>query len=178
MAKRRSRYLQIVRGLRGAAAKAQTLSWMEGTRDVNYPERAGNRPPSLLVYVNPFRLPTKATARLEETVNSLRFAGVKAFMGDLVSEAAPADPEDIMIREGLLSPRVLIKTGVDAVGTQKISQITGLPYKDYGGEAVSVPFGMGATVDTPAAGYAAIRKRAKDASRRNQVTYVPGNYAR
>lgn len=174
---RRSRYVGIMRGLRGQAAKVQLREWLEGDRVVTYPERQGDRPPARLIYVNPHNLPTAAAARLEQKVNSDRWDSVKAFVNGLVDEAAPAAAENIIIAPRLRAPAALIRLDVANVGTNRVSKLTGLTYKDYGGDAAVVPYGMGATADTPSEGFALIRSRVKTASRRNQVTYRAGNYA-
>jgi hypothetical protein len=116
-----------------------------------------------------------AGALLEQEVTASTFNAVKAFFGNLVTEAAPA-ADKIVALPGLRAPRILVRTGVSDVGVQKISQMTGLTYKDYGGQSVSVPVGKSATVETEAEAFALVRKNARAANARNQVTFIRGSY--
>lgn len=175
MATRGSRYIGILRGRRGQAAKTKLLQYLQGEIDVNYPERAGNRPATRLVYVDPFGVPLVAGALLEQSVTASTFNAVKAFFGNLVTEAAPA-ADKIVALPGLRAPRIMVRTGVSDVGVQKTSQMTGLPYRNYGGQAVSVPVGKGTNVETEAEAFAFVRKNARTANARNQVTFIRGSY--
>jgi hypothetical protein len=174
MAKKRgSAYLGILRGRRGAAAKTRLLQYLQGDVVVNYPERRGNRPDSQQVWVRPFGLPLVAGALLAQEVNSQSFPAVTGFMGATVVSIAPAANLRV-IAPGLNAPRVLISTGRNAIGTDKVSQRTGLTYKDYGGDAVSVPFGEGPNLESEAAAFAFIRSQVLAANRRNSCSLVPG----
>jgi hypothetical protein len=174
MAKKRgSAYSGILRGKRGAAAKARLLQYFDGNVVPNYPGRRGNRPDSQQVWVRPFGLPLVAGALLAQDVNSQSFPAVSGFMGATVVTIAPAANLRV-IAPGLNAPRVLISTGRNAQGTDRVSQRTGLTYKDYGGDAVSVPFGEGPNLESEAAAFAFIRSQVLAGNQRNSCTLVPG----
>jgi hypothetical protein len=171
--KRGSVYLNILRGRRGAPAKTKLLQYLQGEIQVNYPERRGNRPDTQQVWVRPFGLPFVAGALLAQDVNSQEFPAVSGFFGATVVTAAPAANLRI-IAPGLNAPRALVTTGRNAQGVEKISQRTGLPYKDYGGESVSVPFGEGPNLESEASAFTFIRSNVVAANRRNSCSLVPG----
>jgi hypothetical protein len=173
-----SRYLSILRGKRGAAAKTQLLTYLDGSRQVSYSSRSGNRPVKETVWVVPFGIPVAAGVKLAQYVNSIRFPGAAAFVAGFVDNAAPAAASQIVL-PGILAPRAAITTGRSQTGTSDTSKLSGLAYKKYGGETVSVPFGEGsaATQKDEDSVFRIILGRVKEANAGNSCSFVPGSYS-
>jgi hypothetical protein len=173
-----SRYLSILRGKKGQAAKTQLLGYLDGTRQVTYPGRAGNRPVKETVWVVPFGIPVSAGTKLAQYVNSVRYPGAAAFVAGFVDNAAPAAGSQIVL-PGILAPRAAITTGRSQTGTTDTSKLSGLTYKKYGGETVSVPFGegAGATQKDEDSVFRVILGRVKEADGGNSCSFVPGSYS-
>ena len=168
-----SRYLKVLRG-GNETARNQLISYLKGERQVTYPARQVNRPPSNLVYVEPFSLPLTAGKKLEEKVNSTRYASITSFVAGFLADTHAA--ADVVILDRSISPRAVITLGRSAEGTSEISKLTGQRYKKYGGNAVSVPFGKGTGTgeDTVAEVFRIIRTRVKTSAVSNQCSLVPG----
>jgi hypothetical protein len=173
-----SRYLSILRGKRGQAAKTQLLGYLDGTRQVTYPSRAGNRPVKEEVWVVPFGIPVTAGVKLAQYVNSVRFGAVTTYVTGFVDNAAPAAASQLVL-PGILSPRAAITTGRSQTGTSDVSKLSGLAYKKYGGETVSVPFGEGSTASQKdeTSVFRIILGRVKEANAGNTCSFVPGSYS-
>jgi hypothetical protein len=173
-----SRYLSVLRGKRGAAAKTQLLSYLDGSRQVTYPARSGNRPAKEVVWVVPFGIPVTAGVKLAQYVNGSRFNTVAAYVAGFIDNAAPAVASQLVL-PGIRSPRAAITTGRSQAGTSDTSKLTGLQYKKYGGDSVSVPFGEGATAtqkDEDSV-FRVILGRVKEANAANTCSFVPGSYS-
>jgi hypothetical protein len=173
-----SRYLNILRGKRTAAAKTRLLSYLAGEIDINYPSRKGNRPDREVIWVVPFSLPVSAGAKLAQYVNSARFAAVSGYVAGFVDNTAPAAASQLVLK-GLLAPRASITTGRSGTGTDTPSKLTGLTYKNYGGQSVSVPFGEGSTAaqkDEDSV-FRIIFGKVKEADGNNTCSFVPGSYS-
>lgn len=175
MARRRSRYIGILRGS-NETARNKLISYFKGEIQVEYTSRQGNRPATLEVYVTPFGIPLETGKKLVQDVNSARWAGVSGFVAGFTDEThAVADQINV---PQLLVPRASITTQRTATGTNETSKLTGLRYKSYGGQSVSVPFGAGATaaLSTPEAAFTVIFDRVKAASTANLCSFVPASY--
>jgi hypothetical protein len=173
-----SRYLNILRGKRGAAAKTRLLSYLAGEVDVNYPSRAGNRPDREVLWVVPFGIPVTAGVKLAQYVNGTRFPAVSAFVAGFVDNTPPAAASQLALK-GVLAPRASITTGRSGTGTSTPSKLSGLSYKNYGGQSVSVPFGEGSTAaqKDEAAVFRLILNKVKEADGNNTCSFVPGSYS-
>jgi hypothetical protein len=156
------------------AAQNLLIAALRGERKITYPGKEGNRPPSNLVYVEPFALPLVSGKKLEERVNSVAYPTVSSFVAGFVADTHIA--ADIVVLDRSISPRVMIVTERSATGTKQTSKFTGNPYKDYGGKGVSVPFGKGSGTgqDTVAEVFKIIRERVKAANVANTCSLVPG----
>lgn len=173
---RGSVYLKVLRGLRGEAAQNQLIGYLKGERRVSYPSRQGNRPANQFVFVDTFGLPLTAGVKLRQTVRTTGYSAVSPFFGARVTTTAPTQPENILIVKGLRNPRAVITTGRDDTGTEATSEKTGLPYKSYGGNAISVPFGPATSGETEGEAFAVIKANAITEDARNTAVYVPGSY--
>lgn len=173
-----SRYLSILRGKKGQAAKTQLLSYLDGTRQVSYPSRNGDRPAKTIVWVVPFGIPLSAGVKLAQTVNSAEFPTVEPWVSDFTDKTAPADPSKLQL-PGIVSPRAAITTGRSSAGTTDTSKLSGLQYKKYGGKTVSVPFGEGAaaTEKNEDSVFRLIRIKVIAANSKNACSFVPGSYS-
>jgi NAD(P)-dependent dehydrogenase (short-subunit alcohol dehydrogenase family) len=174
-----TRYLSLLRG-NDAPAKARLLQYFNGEIKPKYPDRAGNRPPQELVFLDPFGIPLGAGAKLGQKVTSgAAYNAAKAWVQGFIEAAAPASAEDKITLPGLLTCRAAITTGRNDIGTDTVSKITGNTYKKYGGDTVSVPFGEGATADLQNEDvvFRVILSRVKAANAKNQCSFVPGSYS-
>jgi hypothetical protein len=181
MARRKgTRYLGILRG-NDAPAKARLLQYFNGDIKPTYPDRQGNRPTQIPVYLDPFGIPLTAPGKLVQNVTDSTFTDViKGFVTGFVSAAGPATVTDRITLPGLLTCRAAITTGRSTgEGTTETSKITGNRYKKYGGKTVSVPFGEGASAElkNEDAVFRAIRTKVKEAAAANQCSFVPGSYS-
>ncbi len=175
-----TRYLNILRGKRGPSAKTKLLAYLNGDVDLEYPERAGNRPARASVWVRPFVLPLGAGVKLLQFVQSGNDT-IVALAAPYVSETAPAEDSKLVL-SGVLSPRAAITTGRTAgAGTSETSKISGLKYRKYGGKTISVPFGEGTAADEKSedAVFLKIRANVKSGTTGalNQCSFVPGSYS-
>lgn len=175
MARRRSRYLGVLRG-NNEAARNKLISYFRGDIQVEYPSRQGNRPATREVYVTPFGIPLETGKKLVQDVNNDRWAGVAAFVSGFT--AATHTEADQLVVPQLLVPRASITTGRSGTGTAETSKLTGLRYKSYGGQSVSVPFGEGAATDekSPEAVFTKIFDAVKASNTANLCSFVPASY--
>jgi hypothetical protein len=173
-----SRYLSILRGKRGQAAKTQLLSYLDGSRQVSYPARAGDRPQPKILWVIPFGIPVSAGAKLAQKVNSIGYTSIDKFITPYTDTTAPTADKQLILR-GILAPRAAITTGRLATGTTDTSKLSGLQYKKYGGKTVSAPFGEGATAGEKEEGavFRLILAEVKKADTNNTCSFVPGSYS-
>lgn len=129
------------------------------------PERAKqdnpvrNRPPSIPLYISPFSFDLTAAQTVKvsasQTVISSRLTHVNA--GGVRALASMA-PNTTALRVGeFRAARVIISTGRQATGIDKISKTSGLPYKSYGGNTESIPFGRKDSGEDQAQAFAAIK---------------------
>jgi hypothetical protein len=169
-----TRYLNIFKG-KNKAARTMLIQYFDGERVVSYPSRSGDRPATKRVFVKPFNIPTAAGVYMEEQVSSAKFDAVKAFFSGFVTDTAITADNSFKLGR-TISPRAVVTTGRLATGTSDTSKLTGLSYKKYGGNGVSVPFGKGASdaTDTEEEVFRSIRNAALNANARNAVSYVPG----
>jgi hypothetical protein len=173
-----TRYLSILRGKKGQAAKTQLLGYLEGTRQVSYPSRTGDRPTKEVLWLVPFGIPVTTGVKLAQYVNSGRYATDAAYVAGFVDNAVPAVGSRLIL-PGIRSPRAAITTGRSGTGTSDISKLSGLAYKKYGGATVSIPFGEGdvATQKDETSVFRIIQGRVKEANGKNSCSFVPGSYS-
>lgn len=179
MAKRSgSRYLSILRGKKGQAAKTQLLGYLDGSRQVSYPARSKDRPVRTILWVVPFGIPVSAGVKLAQYANSVGYPTVDQFVASYVDATAPTTDKQLILR-GLTAPRAAITTGRSTAGTSDTSKLTGLQYKKYGGTTVSVPFGEGATATEKEedAVFRLILAAVKKGASSNTCSFVPGSYS-
>lgn len=180
MTRQRSRYLGILRG-RNTTARDQLIGYLTGERNVNYPSRSGNRPPMQRVFVKLFGFELPAATLLVQKVNSQRWESVKDFFNLYTKEALATEgtAEVPLEVRGIRAPRVVVTTGRSGTGTSQTSELTGLPYKSYGGTSVSVPYGPATSSNTEIGVYQIIRGRvladSPEDSPPNTAVYVPGS---
>jgi hypothetical protein len=173
-----TRYLRILRGS-DDVVRDRLIRYFKGEIKPTYPERRGNRPAPLLLWLDPLGLPLGDGYKLAQDVNSQQFPNISTFVQGFVDTAAPT-AENRVIVPGLLTARAAITTGrTVAAGVDETSKITGRTYKKYGGTSVSVPFGEGATaaLQNEDAVFKVILGRVKAASAANICSFVPGSYS-
>jgi hypothetical protein len=178
MARRKgTRYLKILRGS-DEVARNRLIQYFKGEIKPTYPERAGDRPPTVDIWVIPFGLSFTSAARLLQEMSSTGTNEQAQFAGGFGSTTPPAAASRV-VAPGLLVPRASITTGRTTTGTTKTSKISGRAYKSYGGASVSVPFGEGSGTDEKSedAVFQKIFAAVKAANTRNMCSFVPGSYS-
>jgi hypothetical protein len=175
--KKGTRYLKILRGS-DQVARDRLIQYFKGEIRPTYPERGGDRPSTVDVWVMPFGLPFTAAARLLQTMSSTGTNELSSYASSFASTTPPAAASRV-VRPGLLVPRAAITTGRTQTGTSKSSKITGRPYKTYGGSSVSVPFGEGSGTDEKSENevFQKIFAAVKTANTKNLCSFVPGSYS-
>ncbi len=98
------------------------------------------------LYAKPFAYDLGSAPRVRESAQQEGWTTYKSHFANRTSETAPAPADLIRIRNYKL-PRVSIYQDYQETGTYRTSEITGLTYIYYGGETVTIPFGL----DTSAA---------------------------
>jgi hypothetical protein len=117
------------------------------------------RPKSQKLYVDPFSIPLAASQVVEVSASEPAWTAYRPHIGNRATATAPGNEDLIIPVADYAAPRVKITTGRRTTGTKKISRVTGLPYLDYGGKSVSVPFGRNAADDTVVTAFAEISAR-------------------
>jgi len=172
--RRRSRYIGIFRGGR-AEEIDRLIGYLRGTRQVNYPERQGNRPDRLKNYARPFLQGIGTNFYLEAQYNEERWNTISGAIGNRVKLAVTESETGLRI-PNFYNPRAVFTYGVSATGTRKNSQITGRAYKDYGGDSAVSQFGRVQATDTPSGEFAEIKTAFTNGRPRSRVSYVPPSY--
>lgn len=136
------RYNRVLRGQRGDAAKKKYLDYLAG---LNFEDKVGQgdpRPAIVTLYVRSFNLALPATVYMQVSASSTAWSKFKSkpSVSPRTKEELPNDATSIKVR-GFVAARVHYREGVQASGTREVSRYTGLPYLDYGGKTLSVPFG-------------------------------------
>jgi hypothetical protein len=172
-----TRYLKILRGS-DQVARDRLIQYFKGEIKPTYPERQGDRPATVDLWVIPFGLAFTSAARLLQEMSSTGSNEQAQYAAAFGSTTAPAAASRV-VAPGLLVPRAAITTGRTTTGTQKTSKITGRSYKSYGGAGVSVPFGEGAGADEKSedAVFQKIFAAVKANNTRNMCSFVPGSYS-
>lgn len=141
-----------------------------------------NRPKSQALYIDPFsfdladRQVVKVSA--SSTVVTARLAAVNT--GGTRASITLASDEAAFRIARFRPARVMIVTGRSSTGTDKISKTSGLPYRGYGGERSSIPFGRRTATEDEAQAFAAIRNAiiaGASATNAPLVTLSPEKYS-
>ena len=172
--RRRSRYLAIFRGGR-AEEIDRLIGYLRGTRQVNYPERQGNRPERKKSYARPFLQGLGTTFYLEAEYNDERWNTISPAIGNRVKLTMTGSEVGLKI-PNFANPRAVFTYGISGTGNRRDSQVTGRPYKDYGGDSAVSQFGLVQATDTPSSEFAAIKTDFTQGQTRRRVSYVPPSY--
>lgn len=173
--RRRSRYLSIFRGGR-AEEIDRLIGFLRGTRQVNYPERRGNRPPQRATYAKPFLSGLGENFYIEASVNDNRWGTISSAIGNRVKLTLTSEESGLKVPR-FYNPRAVFTFGISQTGTAKTSQITGRSYKDYGGDSAVSQFGRTTGTQNPSTEFNQIKTAfigTQTASRR--VSYIPPSY--
>ncbi len=117
------------------------------------------RPKSQKLYIDPFNIPLATGQVVEASAFEPAWTAYSTHIGNRATATAPANEDLIIPLENYYAARIKVTTGRRTTGTKKISKVTGLPYLDYGGKSVSVPFGRNAAGDAMITAFAEIRDR-------------------
>lgn len=146
----RPRNYWVLRGLRGATARQRLLDYYSGQLEVeDNVGQGGARPPSKVVYLDPFSIPLAADHIMRDSCSTEAWSQLSGLgsTSSHVQEAAGANtPVDV---KSYKAPRI-VRITLDATGVREVSKITGLPYLKYDHTSLSIPFGKALTTDTVA----------------------------
>lgn len=172
-----TRYLKILRGS-DEVARNRLIQYFKGEIKPTYPERQGNRPSQVDLWVIPFGLQFAAGARLLQFMSTTATDEQNTFANGFGSTTPPAANLRVSA-PGLLVPRAAITTGRSDIGSSRTSRITNRQYKSYAGATVSVPFGEGSAADEKSEDqvFRKIFTAVKNANTRNTCSFVPGSYS-
>lgn len=141
-----------------------------------------NRPKSKALYIRPFSIDLPATQFVKvsasETVITARLAAVNT--GGTRALATLAGTDSAFRVDRFRPAKALIVVGRRATGTRQVSKTSGLPYKYYGGERTSIPFGQKADTETILEAFTAIQTAIQGATPTAAspiVTLMPERYS-
>jgi hypothetical protein len=151
------KFYRVLRGQRGQAARTAYLNYLETLGTDRAPVSRGNRPTSMPLYVLPFGIDLGTELVLETSALQASHAALNAGVGgNRVLESVPAGKAPIKIRTAKAA-RVSATSGLSGTGTNERSKLTGLYYKDYGGQSFSCPFGRNTAAEKEGEAFAAIK---------------------
>ena len=172
--RRRSRYIGIFRGGR-AEEIDRLIGYLKGTRQVNYPNRRGDRPEQQRTYARPFLEGVGSNFYLEAASNQRRWSTISSALGTRVKTTITGSETAFKI-PNFYNPRAVFTYGISRTGSVRTSQITGRSYKNYGGDSAVSQFGLVTAGDTPASEFAAIKAAFIGTTTNRRVSYVPPSY--
>lgn len=140
-----------------------------------------NRPPSQLLYIEPFSFDLAETQYVKvsasSTVVTARLSAVNTGGTRVMTTLAS---NDTGIRIARFRPaKLMILTGRSTTGTPKTSKTSGLPYKAYGGNRSSIPFGRKASGEDQNQAFDIIKaaiQQGQSATSMPIVTLMPEKY--
>lgn len=148
------RYYNVLRGMRGAAARQAYLDYLTGLAE--RPSDIGNRgprDPSTALFLTPFAFPLPENHQLVESALKPAWDNMKTQFANFTTDTIGSDTK-VNIKS-YHAPR-LIKIVKDPTGTVARSGITNLQYLKYDNTSSSVPFGKNLAADTVASVYSTI----------------------
>jgi hypothetical protein len=155
MARRYSRILQAARYYSAIDnyIKYITDSSKRGSRVGTGTPRVASK----ILYIRPYAIDLGANTLAQVSGAETTWNARQAIFALNTKDVLPASTVAIKV-DGYRAPRVVIMTGRGA-GVKKISQVTGMPYLDYGGKSTSLPFGKASltATDTLAEDFAQIK---------------------
>lgn len=141
-----------------------------------------NRPASKPLYIRPFSLDLAASQLVKvsasETVITARLGAVNTGGNRAMATLSGTDSAFRLAR--FRPAKALIVTGVKTTGTREVSKTSGLPYKYYGGERTSIPFGQKSETETITEAFAAIYgaiRGTNPTAASPKVTLMPERYS-
>jgi hypothetical protein len=151
------KFYRVLRGQRGQTARTTYLRYLEDLGTDQAPVSRGNRPASIDLYVTPFGIDLGTELVLQTSALQASHSALNAGVGaNRVLEAVPAGKAAIKIKTAKAA-RVSATSGLSGTGTNQKSKLTGLYYKDYGGQSFSCPFGRNTANEKEGEAFAAIK---------------------
>lgn len=139
----------VLRGMRGATARTRYLNYLQGLAEQGEGiGTKGNRPPSQVLYLDPFALPLGTAVKvrasaLEPSWNLFRSSA------EVTGRVTPTLGTNTPVRLSTYRPaRVIRRQITGTTGTAATSKLTGLRYLKYNSSSASIPFGKKGTTDT------------------------------
>ncbi len=140
-----------------------------------------NRPASQPLYIEPFSFDMPADYYVKVSASTpVVTARLAAINTGGVRTLATLATGDIGLRVARFRPaKIIITTGRRATGTREVSKTSGLPYKAYGGNRSSIPFGRATAAEEIAVAFNTIRNAilGTPADPNLRVTLYPERYS-
>ncbi len=134
------KFYRILRGQRGAAAKAKFLNHLEGIDTVSAIGTRGKRADPKDLFITPFNIKLGPTVVLKQSALLTSFNKLHTAAGTHSPVALAANDTAIKLR-GARAARVSASDGLTDTAAVKTSKLTGLKYASQGGKSYSLPFG-------------------------------------
>jgi hypothetical protein len=148
------RFMNVLRGYRGEAAKNKYLDRLRGLGQGENVGGRGGRPASKALYVRPFGQNMGSNMYLKCSALSTSFTALNAYSEVAGRYKETISGDDIGVKIKGFTPARVVRRTKDATGTPETSKLTGLRYLKYTATSVSAPFGRkGTTAETMGAAF-------------------------
>lgn len=156
-----AKFSKVLRGERGAEAKAKYLAYLTRLSPALEDSRVGQggaRPESQKLFLRLFGYDLPATLYAEASASVTAWATVKGItaVSSRVKESIAA-PNTSLRLKGAKPARAIYRTTNDATGSPETSHLTGLRYLKYSNKTISFPFGKASDTDTLGEAIAALK---------------------
>jgi hypothetical protein len=153
------KFYRVLRGERGAAAKAKYLQKLTDLDPIQDGlGTKGARPPLQILYVDPFNIDLGNELLLQTSALTPSYTALSGAIGATRIKAELATGIIGLKAKSIKAARVSASTGVSQSGVVKTSKLTGLKYLASGGTAQSCPFGKATPTEDQTEAFNAIRK--------------------
>lgn len=143
------RFLKVLRGERGDAAKTKYLERLRGMGQGENVGQGRKRPASVKLYIEPFSDGFPGTILVETKAEAPAWDALKTVGAISSRTKATTDSNDIVVKvKQFKAARVVRRSASDKTGTVATSKLTGLKYLKYARPSISVPFGRSSDSDS------------------------------
>lgn len=151
------RFMNVLRGYRGEAAKTKFLDHLRGIGQGENIGTKGSRPASTKLYVQAFGQNLGDTLFLQVSALTPSFSALNGYSEvSARAKTTLAQTETSVKIKGFTAARVVRRTK-DSTGTVKTSKLTGLKYLHYNQPSISMPIGRKAPADNQGEAFDDIR---------------------
>lgn len=153
------KYSRIIQSARYYAAIDNYLKYI--TDSTKKGKNVGNgtaRPPSQVLYVNPFAINLVAKQFAKVSGASPTWQSYATDMAGYAKAVLGSDEEACDI-DNFRPARIIIKTGITTTKKIETSAVTGMKYISYGGKSTSLPFGRRLDTESESDAFTALRDK-------------------